>query len=264
MPRRLALSFSLVLALVLAAATLALASGGGDDAGRSSATGATSTATTTGTTAAPATPAQRVGHRGHGRRGHHGGAMFKMAQRVVLGSLAERLAVKPKALEDAVHDVAEEQFTKKAAEAGLTAAQTSALKACHTARHSAKARAATRRVATRRGSRRGARAAGCDRATVKAAVKRLKALPPPDLAALKTELSGSLATKLGVTAEKVLEATRAELDQRLGQGVALGFVTTAGRTQVLACFDTPATCDIKALRKQLRGHHGKPGRAHQR
>ncbi|MBI5104346.1 MAG: hypothetical protein HZB46_05055 [Solirubrobacterales bacterium] len=81
---------------------------------------------------------------------------------------------------------------------------------------------------------------------------RRKAGSKPDLAALKQELAASLGDKLGLPADKVLEAVRAELEQRLGQAAAFGMVSEKGRALALACFDAPAACDLRALRREVR------------
>ncbi len=244
MSRRLAVLSALVLALVLAAGTLTIAS-----AEKDSSPSATAAARPTTPEQAPAqrTPVKQT--EGHGG---HGGAMMRMVRTVVVKSLAARLQVTPAALEKGAHAVAVAQFTEAAERAGLTGAQTKALKACHAARRRA----------------RQTRAAACDRSVIRPALKQLKALPAPDLAALKTELSDSLAAELGTTGPKVVDAARAELVQRLGQAVGFGALTKTGETKALACFDTPATCDAKALRAELRGplaamaargHHGQRG-----
>jgi hypothetical protein len=92
--------------------------------------------------------------------------------------------------------------------------------------------------------------------------------PTPDqLAALKTELATSLATKLDKTPDAILTAVRAELDARLTQAVAAGWLTQKGHHLALACFDDPASCDLTALRAQVRFlDHGKQrnGRRHHR
>ncbi len=239
MPRRLAALSALVLALVLAAGTLAIASG---DKGSSS----TTTATAPATAPAPAA-AKRAPARGMRPGAGHGGPMMKLVRKVILDSFAGRLQVTPAALRTGVHAVAVDQFAKAAKQAGLTDAQTSALKACHVARVGARKTKAARK------SQRRTRAAACDRTVIRPALKRLKALPAPDLAAKKAELSDALAAELDTTGAKVLEAARAELVQRLGQAVGFGVLTEAGQTKALACFDTPGTCDPKALRAELRG-----------
>jgi hypothetical protein len=82
---------------------------------------------------------------------------------------------------------------------------------------------------------------------------------PAELATLKTELATALATKLSKTPDEILTAVRAELDTRLTQAVTAGWLTQKGHDLALACFDDPATCDLKALRAEVRffGHHRK-------
>ncbi len=254
MPRRLAVLSSLVLVLVLAAGTLAIASG---DKGAAPARPAKAPAASG--APAPATAAGTGAPAGFGLgAGRHGGAMAKLVQKVVLDSLASRVAVEPKALKTAIHAVAVDQFEQAAKQAGLTSAETDALTACHTARVGARQarKAARTRGAAGKAARKSARrtrAAACDRTVIRPALKKLKALPEPDLAAKKTELADALGAQLGTTGAKVVEAVRAELEQRLGQAVGFGVLTEAGKTQALACFDGPATCDPQALRKELRG-----------
>jgi len=103
------------------------------------------------------------------------------------------------------------------------------------------------------------------RTAVKAVVREQRAKKhhkaKPDLAALKTELATSLATKLGKTPDEVLTAVRAELDARLTQAVQAGWLTQKGHDLALACFDDPNACDMKALKGEvcLFGHkHDKP------
>jgi hypothetical protein len=158
---------------------------------------------------------------------------------VALDSLAQRLDVAPADLRAAVKAIAQEQATKKAAAAGLTPEEIAALKACRRAQHGA---------------------SSCDRAAAKSGLAKLKALPKPDLTALKAELAASLATKLSKTPDEVLTAVRAELDARLTQAVTADWLTQKGHDLALACFDAPASCDLKALRAEVRffGHgHGK-------
>ncbi|WP_354699113.1 hypothetical protein DSM112329_04820 [Paraconexibacter sp. AEG42_29] len=248
MSRRLIASLSLVVCALLAATTIAIASSGG-----SSSSSSTAAAAAPGPAAAPVTSFAGKGKGAHGGRGFgHGGAMFGMFRGMLLKSGAERLGVTPDKLKAAVTAVAEAQFAKKTAEAKLTAAELAALKSCH------------RGFAARRGAPGKQGKATCDRAAVKSAFDKLKALPKPDLAALKTELSDALGKELGITGAKVLEAARAELSARLDQGVKMGFVTAGGKAKALACFDGPATCDVKALKREVfKGHrfggHGKQG-----
>jgi hypothetical protein len=174
-----------------------------------------------------------------------------------LDSLAQRLQVDPAALRTAVKAVAQEQRDKKLAAAGLTPQEIAAVKSCRA--HGVKKRDAARVRKT---------AAACDTAALKSAAAKLKAYrqahPTPDLTALKTDLATSLATKLGTTPDAVLAAVRAELDARLTQAVTAGWLTQKGHDLALACFDTPASCDLKALRAEVtlfghKKHHAKTG-----
>jgi hypothetical protein len=86
---------------------------------------------------------------------------------------------------------------------------------------------------------------------------------PAQLAVLKTELATALATKLSKTPDEILTAVRAELDARLTQAVTKGWLTAKGHDLALACFDDPATCDVKALRAEVRFFgHKQTKRAH--
>ncbi|UTI65142.1 hypothetical protein NBH00_02765 [Paraconexibacter antarcticus] len=245
MSRRLIASLSVLVVSLLAVAAIALSGGGG---GSSAATAATAAATMPAPATAPATYAG--GPRGF-MRGAHGRAMFRFLGGLVLKSAADRLGVTPAKLKAAAKTVAEAQFAKKAAEAKLTPEETAALKAC---------RRAFRGVRHAGAAGPGAAGAGaCDRTTAKAAIAKLKALPKPDLAALKTELSDALGAELGVPGAKVVEAARAELSDRLDQGVKLGIVTADGKAKALACFDAPNACDMKALHRALRPGHPRAG-----
>jgi hypothetical protein len=259
MSRRLLASLSLVLALVLAAGTIALASGGGSSPSPAAVPAAAVTPAGTTTTASQTGMGAGRGafRHGFGVGRAHGGPMLRMLRRLVLTSAADRLGTTPAKVLTAVKALVQEQFAKTAARAGLTPQETAALKDCHRAfgRRGALMAAGARRT----GARARARAA-CDLTTAKAAIVKLRALPKPDLGALKTELSDALGAKLGLTGAKVLEAARAELEARLGQAVAMGFLTADGRATALACFDAPASCDLKALRRLAPGHHGhRPG-----
>jgi hypothetical protein len=205
--------------------------------------------------------AHRGGGVGHGPAGFLGGGFLGVA----LDSLAQRLGVAPADLKAAVKAVGQERMDKELAAAGLSPAEIAAVKACRE---------------TRGFKKPGGAAAGatCDEAAWKSAVTKLqaarKAKAKPDLAALKTELATALGTKLNKTPDEVLAAVRAELDARLTQAVTAGWVTQKGHDLALACFDAPATCDLKALRAEVRffglghgrKHHGdrKDGRKHER
>jgi hypothetical protein len=181
-----------------------------------------------------------------------GGGLFGVA----LDRLAGRLDVAPADLRTAVEAVAREQFDKKLQAAGLTPGESAAVTACRA--HGVKQRDAARVRTTATG-------AACDPALLKSAAAKLEAQPKPDLAALKTELATSLAAKIGKTPDEVVAAVRAELDARLTQAVAAGWLTQKGHDLALACFDDPASCDLKALRAEVtlfghkQRHHGDGG-----
>jgi hypothetical protein len=187
-------------------------------------------------TSAPAKAKPVADRHARGDRDAHG-----VIATMILSSLAGRLEVEPAKLRRAATDVARDQWQQRLAT--LSPAQRSALVAC-------KGRAA------RKGARRQGR---CDRRAARAALRTLKASVLADLPALKQQLAAAVAAKLGVTPEKLLEAVRAELEQRLGQAVAMGLVSEKGRGLALQCFDDPAACDVDALRAEVRhgrlGHH---------
>jgi hypothetical protein len=206
--------------------------------------------------------AKRTGH-AQPHRGATGGpaARLRAAGHGVLGavldSLAGRLSVPPADLRKAVGGLAAEQRRQRLAAAGLTPAETNALKACRPAHALQRRDGVKKRDAARIPRTRTSRAA-CDTAAAKSGLRKLRAAAKakPDLVALKTQLATALATKLGKTPEEVLTAVRAELDQRLTQAVGIGLVTQKGRDLALGCFDQPATCDLAALRSEVRfGHH---------
>jgi hypothetical protein len=151
-----------------------------------------------------------------------------------LGSLAGRLDVSTTELRRALKVTARKQL-RRAAQAGLiNARERRALGAC---------------------MRRHGRA--CDRRTLGRAAKRLKgtlmgAGGAAMLPELKRTASADLAAALGQPVDEVLAAVRAELVARLDQGVGIGVVTEKGRELALACFDDPASCDVAALRRELR------------
>jgi hypothetical protein len=190
-------------------------------------------------TSAPAKAKPIADRHARGDRDAHGA--HGVIATMILSSLAGRLEVEPAKLRRAATDVARDQWQQRLAT--LSPAQRSALVAC-------KGRAA------RKGAR---RPGGCDRRAARAALRTLKASVLADLPALKQQLAAAVAAKLGVTPEKLLEAVRAELEQRLGQAVAMGLVSEKGRGLALQCFDDPASCDVDALRSEVRhgrlGHH---------
>lgn len=179
------------------------------------------------------------------RAGHHRGGMHHAVKRMVLRSLADRLDVAPRELRVGLRSVIREQKRAYFSAAGLTAKDRRALRSCHRSHRSHRRHRAVQ--ARRR----------CDRPAVKAALEKLRA-HEPDLAAIKETASTDLATRLGLDRAKLLEAFRAEAALRLDQAVKLGFVSDEGRNLALACFDTPADCDLAALRGEFR-HRGRHG-----
>lgn len=193
------------------------------------------------------TAPKRGAHRpGHGR------GLHRAIKRMVLKSLAGRLDVEPRALRLALRKVARERWAARLEQAGLSTSEIAALKACHRHAH----RRAHRRAGAPARSR--ATRSACDRAAARSARRKLQAAPDPDLAAIKNDAAAALAAELSVPEDKLLEAVRAELVQRLDQGVGIGLLTSEVRDQALACFDTPATCDLRALHRSARMH----GRQH--
>jgi hypothetical protein len=161
---------------------------------------------------------------------------------MVVDSLAGRLQVKPADLRAAIAQVATEQRDKVVQAAGLTQGEQDALKTCG------------------RGWRKRGAPAGCDKAAARSAIRKLRNAPKPDLAQLKTDVAASLASKLGTSPDAVLTAVRAELTQRLGQAVGIGLVTAKGKDLALGCFDAPGSCDLKALRAEVKLPFGRGAR----
>lgn len=81
---------------------------------------------------------------------------------------------------------------------------------------------------------------------------------PEALAERKRELTDGLADALDRPRERVADAVRAEISDRLDGAVRIGVVTPETRTLALGCFDRPAECDLRALRWESglgRFHH---------
>jgi hypothetical protein len=201
----------------------------------------------------------------HGSRGDHHHAATKKARvhrtgrpagflgagllGASVNSLAQRLSVDPADLRTAIRQTLAAERARQLTSAGLTPQETAALKACRGA-----ARSSER---TARGGKKGRRAAACDTAVLKSARAKLKAAPKPDYNAIKNDLAAGLAQKLGKTPDDVIAAVRAEIDARLTQAVTAGWLTQRGHDLALACFDDPNSCDVRALKGELRlpGHH---------
>jgi hypothetical protein len=201
--------------------------------------------------------AARAGHGGrrHGggrRRGHRMG--FGPIAAAVDG-VADRLGVSRDELIQAVKGVKDRALDRAVSDGTITEAQRDALRACMRAHHGRGS-----------GKRRGG---SCDRRAARRAHRRLhRALKQrirSDAAAVKAQLIGDLADELGKQPAEVEDAIRAELSELLDTGVRLGLVSDRARDLALGCFDRPAQCDQRALRRELRqgfrGHrHGHRGR----
>jgi hypothetical protein len=229
MSRRVLVVMSTVLACALAVTAVALARGGsgGDRHGGKPSV----------------THAQRVAKvQGRGPEPRLARMLGQGIVGMVVDSLAGRLQVKPADLRTAIAQVASEQRDKVVQGAGLTQAEQDALKTCG------------------RGWRKRSAPAGCDKAAARSAMRKLRNAPKPDLARLKTDLATSLASKLGTSPDAVLTAARAELAQRLDQAAGIGLVTSKGKELALGCFDDPGSCDLDALRAEVKlpfGHGAK-------
>lgn len=194
------------------------------------------------------------------RTGHPGSFLGAGLFGASVNSLAQRLSVDPATLRTAIKKAISDERAKQLAAAGLTPDEIAALQGCRGARFAARGGEKGRRAVTKR-----ARAAhhtagaGCDPATLKFALTKLKAAPKPDYNAIKADLAASLAQSLGKTPDEVIAAVRAELDARVTQAVTAGWLTQKGHDLALACFDDPNSCDIKALKGEFRfPGHGAP------
>ena len=243
MSRRLIAVLSVVCLAALSVAAGAIAAAGGDGKKKSEPSSSSKKA------------AKRVAHArnggivrgGHGPGGFFGGPLLGAS----LDSLAQRLGVSPADLKTAVGAVMQEQSDKRLAAAGLTPDEIAAVKAC---------RETARQSAPFKHDRSATPPAACATDAFTSATAKLKAArktaAKPDLTALKADLAASLASKLGKTPDAVIAAVRAELDARLTTAVTAGWLTQKGHDLALACFDTPASCDTKALRAEVKFFHG--------
>jgi hypothetical protein len=93
--------------------------------------------------------------------------------------------------------------------------------------------------------------------TVKRENRRTTFPPQSEWAALKLKLAEDLGAELDRSPDAVLAAVRAELSAKLDLAVTFGAVTARGRELALACFDDPASCDVAALRGEVRFRHGR-------
>jgi len=191
-----------------------------------------------GSSSAFARASARFGRReGRARRGH-GGGHHRALRAMVLGDLAERLQVTPAQLREALRGVKRRSLDRAVQRGTITAAQRDAVAAC---------------LARPRTS--------CDRAAARPALRALRRdARRGDLAARKQELAEDLGTELGQPPEAALTAVRAELSAKLDLAVTFGAAGARGRELALACFDDPATCDVAALRREVRFGHGRARR----
>jgi hypothetical protein len=150
--------------------------------------------------------------------------------RLVLTSSAARLDVRPEVLTDAVRKVASAHRRAARLAGGLSAEERTALRACRRYRNT------------------------CDREAARAAYLELRAAWPgrTDLSALRDELARGLARELRRPRAEILAVARAEVADRLDQGVELGVVTSRARRVTLDCFDAPSACDVGELHRELR------------
>jgi hypothetical protein len=245
MSRRLIAALSAVCLAALSLTAVALASSGGGSSSKDKRSSST----------ADKQHGKRTAHArnggivrgGHAPGGFFGGPLIGAS----LDSLAKRLGVSSADLQTAVKAVMQEQADKRLTAAGLTAEEIAAVKAC---------RDTARKHGFKKRDGAAVPPAACATDALKSAQTKLQAArktaAKPDLTALKAELAASLATKLAKTPDEVLAAVRAELDARLTQAVTAGWLTQKGHDLALACFDTPATCDTKALRAEVKFFHG--------
>jgi hypothetical protein len=189
---------------------------------------------------------QDRGGRRHGGRHGHGHGMRFGPMAMALSGLADRLNVDKDELIDAAKGVKDKALDRAVSDGTITQAQRDALEGCMKARHGGGG-TCNRRVARR-----------AHRKLHRALRKRVK----NDLPGLKSQLIGDLADELNKQPAEVEDAIRAELVDLLDTGVKLGFVSERGRTLALGCFDQPAQCDLKALRREARRHHRGHRRGH--
>jgi len=186
-----------------------------------------------------------IGHRGgpgHHGLGHHGLGPLGFAFR----GFAEKLGVTRDQLRTALKGVKKRHLDRTVAAGTITAAERAALEACKN------------------------RTGTCDRDAARAAHRKLHAArkaDKKDLAKLKGQLLGDLAAELGKPEAEIATAARAALSDALDKAVSVGFLTAKGRELSLGCFDTPASCDIAAVKAEVRfrgfgGRRGHGGRRH--
>ena len=165
------------------------------------------------------------------RDAHRG--MHRMVRREVLRGLADRLEVTPRELRAALRGVKRRSLERAVQRGTITAEQRALVDTC---------------LADRR---------SCDRTAIRPVLRALRAdARPAAWPERKRELAEDLAAELGREPADVVAAVRAELDEKLGMAVTFGVVSERGRELALACFDDPASCDVAALRAEVRFRHG--------
>ena len=170
--------------------------------------------------------------------GHH--ATHRGMHARMLADLAERLGVTTDQLRTAIRGVKRRTLDRAVERGAITPQQRDALAAC---------------LARRAGG-----TEACDRRLARRAFRALRRdAKPSTFAQRKRELAGDLAAELGRPEDEVVAAVRAELAEKLDRAVAFGVLSERGRTLALGCFDEPASCDLRALRSEVRmpGWHGR-------
>ena len=166
-------------------------------------------------------------------------SMHRMVRREVLRGLADRLEVTPRELREALRGVKRRSLDRAVERGTITAEQRAVVDTC---------------LADRR---------SCDRSAIRPVLRALHAdARPAAWPERKRELAEDLAAELGREPAEVIAAVRAELSSKLDLAVTIGVVSERGRELALACFDDPASCDVAALRAEVRfgDGHGRRGR----
>jgi hypothetical protein len=238
---RRSLLLTLVLAVAATAVALASTSSGTDAPNAARSSGPTSfsasVAGSGGTASSPADGAStarsdpttwgQARDREYGRQSRR--RMARRLTRVILASSAARLGVGEDVLTDAVRKVAAEHRRRARRGGGLSTSERAVLRAC-------------RRYRNR-----------CESAAARGALREVRAAwPASDLAGLRDDLAAGLARQLRLPRAQILEAARAELSDRLRQGVQLGVISERARRVALDCFDGPGACDVPELTRELR------------
>jgi hypothetical protein len=160
-----------------------------------------------------------------------------MVRREVLRGLAGRLEITPRELRTALRGVKRRSLDRAVRRGTITAEQRAAVATC---------------LADRR---------PCHRPAIRPVLRALRAdARPAAWPERKRELAEDLAAELGREPADVLAAVRGELSSKLDLAVSFGALTGRGRELALTCFDDPASCELAALRGEVRLRHGRRGR----